>query len=149
MPPRSSDPAIQRLDSKALAHQLSQGPPVEFTDFFETSTVFHICVGLVCCHILLGAGLFSYVCAWSPFEATWFAIVTMTTVGYGDYIPNGNNLQKCCGILYIWLSISLIGFCMGVLAAKAETKELDDKNSSMETLFGAQSVAAKRFPMLG
>eukprot|EP00438_Fugacium_kawagutii_P008799 Skav229072 [mRNA] locus=scaffold2781:108091:108573:- [translate_table: standard] len=50
----------------------------------------------------------------------YFAIVTMATVGFGDYAPVTTAWQKAFAILFIWLSIILLAVLFGFITAEAE-----------------------------
>ena len=49
-------------------------------------------------------------------EALWWAIVTMTTVGYGDYIPSGGS-SRVLAVLIMFVGISLTSFLTGTIAS--------------------------------
>ncbi|MCK4578047.1 MAG: NAD-binding protein [Candidatus Marinimicrobia bacterium] len=49
-------------------------------------------------------------------EALWWAIVTMTTVGYGDYTPHGLP-SRALAVLIIFIGISLTSFLTGTIAS--------------------------------
>lgn len=64
---------------------------------------------------------------WSTNEAIYFAIVTMATVGLGDYAPVTTAWQKLSAILFIWLSIILLAVLFGFISAEAESELLGDE----------------------
>lgn len=49
-------------------------------------------------------------------QAMWWTIVTMTTVGYGDFVPR-NPLSRLLGILIIVAGIVLFGIAVGALSS--------------------------------
>ncbi len=49
-------------------------------------------------------------------EALWWAIVTMTTVGYGDYTPAGGS-SRVLAVLIMFVGISLTSFLTGTIAS--------------------------------
>lgn len=52
-----------------------------------------------------------------PTDALWYAIVTLTTVGYGDYFPV-TPLGKIIGLLLIIGSIGVLGFVIGEITSR-------------------------------
>ena len=50
-------------------------------------------------------------------DAFWYAIVTLTTVGYGDFFPV-TPLGKLVGLLLIIGSIGVLGFIIGEITSK-------------------------------
>lgn len=51
------------------------------------------------------------------FDAAWFSIVTLTTVGYGDYYPVTNG-GKVIGLIMVLCSLGLMGYIVGNLSTK-------------------------------
>lgn len=109
----------------------------------HSTTVSVLCIGMIFCHICLGTGLFSYLVPdWSLFESLWFSVVTTTTVGYGDYVPNQNDTAKMFGAVYIWVSLLLLSFCVGLIAcAKMEKAEGSDEETHVQILPNVGSLA--------
>ena len=52
---------------------------------------------------------------WSWLQSTYFAFVTLTTVGYGDFLPTNDN-AKIFTCFYVLLSTTLLVAGFGVLA---------------------------------
>lgn len=57
--------------------------------------------------ILFGAGVFVYLEGWRWLDAIYFCIITLTTIGYGDFAPK-TDLGKIFNILYILIGLGLI-----------------------------------------
>jgi Ion channel len=75
--------------------------------------------------IAIGAGVIGPLEGWSPIEATYFAVVSLTTVGFGDYYPTRTaSIWFCC----LWLPFS-VGFMSLYLANVAAFYiRLSDRN---------------------
>ncbi len=67
-------------------------------------------------------------------DAFWYGIVTLTTVGYGDFYPV-TTMGRILGLVVILGSISLIGFLFGELLGKINNYLEHLKNGKMGTKF--------------
>lgn len=56
-------------------------------------------------------------------EALWWAIVTMTTVGYGDYTPSSWS-SRVLAVLIMFIGISLTSFLTGTIASVIVSRRL-------------------------
>ena len=56
-------------------------------------------------------------------EAIWWAIVTMTTVGYGDYTPKGTG-GRTIAVMIMFIGISLTSFLTGTIASMIVARRL-------------------------
>ncbi len=54
-----------------------------------------------------GAVFYSRVEGWSPLDALYFSVITLTTVGYGDLYPT-TAASKVFTILYIFIGLGII-----------------------------------------
>ena len=57
--------------------------------------------------IVIGTIFYSRVEGWRPLDALYFTIITLTTVGYGDFAPQ-TDAGKIFTMVYIFVGISLI-----------------------------------------
>jgi voltage-gated potassium channel len=58
----------------------------------------------------------------SIFDGIWWAIITASTVGYGDYVPH-SFLGRLTALFLILLGVGLVSSYFGTLAAAAVTKQ--------------------------
>ena len=66
---------------------------------------------------VIGTGtlIFSAVEGWELLDAMYFTVITLTTVGYGDFSPQ-TDLGKIFAIVYILTGLGLIGSFISLLA---------------------------------
>jgi len=53
---------------------------------------------------------------WSPLESIYWSIVTLTTVGYGDYVPTKNSSVWFCTLFFIPSSLFFLSFLLAWVA---------------------------------
>ncbi len=58
-------------------------------------------------------------------DAVWWAFVTSTTVGYGDYYPK-SNAGRLTGILLMFFGVSLVGVVTGNIASALVEQQLKE-----------------------
>lgn len=80
--------------------------------------------------ILIGTALFSLVEGWSLVDSFYFSVVTLTTVGYGDFSPE-TTAGKLSSVVYIFLGLSVIATfgssIMKVLAERITARHVSRK----------------------
>ena len=84
--------------------------------------------------ITLGVGtvFYHFVEGWKWLDSLYFCVVTLATVGYGDYVPR-TDLGKAFTILYILIGISIIAaFAQTLLkrAVKHREEKLKKRNKT-------------------
>jgi voltage-gated potassium channel len=82
-------------------------------------------------------------------DGLWYSVVTMTTVGYGDYFPKSMGGRFLVAVPLMFFGIGLLGYVLSVAATalvQAKTKELHGM-SSFQKLRGHLVVI--NFPSLG
>ena len=55
----------------------------------------------------LGTVIYHFVEGWSWLDSLYFSVITLTTIGYGDFSPQ-TNLGKIFTLLYIVIGVALI-----------------------------------------
>jgi hypothetical protein len=66
--------------------------------------------------ILLGALVVGLIEGWTPLESIYWSIVTLTTVGYGDYTPTKNSSVWFCTLFFIPSSLFFLSFFLAQVA---------------------------------
>lgn len=100
--------------------------------FFFTPPIPLRIIALLCMILIYGATGFLYFelpqnpdLSWS--DGLWYSIVTMTTVGYGDFFPKSSPGRLFVGVPLMLLGIGLLGYVLSVVAAAfitARNKEI-------------------------
>ena len=66
--------------------------------------------------ILLGATVVGVLEGWTPIESIYFAVVSLTTVGFGDYFPTNSASRFFC-IIWLPFSVGFMSLYLGNIAA--------------------------------
>ena len=66
--------------------------------------------------IIFGAVVVGIIEGWSPLESIYWSIVTLTTVGYGDYVPTKNSAVWFCTVFFIPSSLLFLSFFLAQVA---------------------------------
>lgn len=85
----------------------------------------YLCLVVMGAYIVFGALLFSLWDGWQYLEGAYFCFVTLTTIGFGDYVPGivgaeedsgGTERLVLCGV-YIFVGLALVGMCIDLMQA--------------------------------
>ncbi|XP_055313427.1 uncharacterized protein LOC129574881 [Sitodiplosis mosellana] len=68
-------------------------------------------------YILCGAAVYSLWEDWSFFESCYFVFVSMSTIGFGDYVPQ-HPARMMASIIYLIFGLSLTSMCINVVQVK-------------------------------
>merc|ERR1712216_497305 len=88
---------VDQAASRALARQF--GMPA---DSFGRQA--GLLVGLFVAFLLIGSLVFHVLEGWTYLEALYFSFTTLTTIGFGDYLPS-THASKIFAIFYIILGL--------------------------------------------
>ena len=73
-------------------------------------------------------------------QAVWWTIVTMSTVGYGDFVPK-TGIGRGLGVIVIFAGIVMFGVAVASLTAAATAQRLESSISGVSDLAGMRVVA--------
>ncbi|XP_076240499.1 uncharacterized protein LOC143183014 [Calliopsis andreniformis] len=65
-------------------------------------------------YIFIGATLFCFSEDWGFFESFYFVFISMSTIGFGDYVPK-HPIYMMCSIVYLVFGLSLTSMCINVV----------------------------------
>jgi len=82
-------------------------------------------LGIVVLILASGAHIYHRLEGWSYLDALYFTVITLTTVGYGDFSPE-TSLGKLFSMLYILLGLGVLGALIAMITEKSHvwTEEL-------------------------
>lgn len=75
----------------------------------------------------------------NPHKGAWFALVTFTTTGYGDFVPD-NAKAKTVTALWMIASLFLLSIFTGYIASSWTVKKLTDEPTTISSLYNAKVV---------
>jgi len=78
-------------------------------------------------YIVLGAFLFAFSEKWEPLVAAYFCFITLSTIGFGDYVPGASfdpyHAQKMVACaLYLVCGMALMAMCFNLMQEEATNK---------------------------
>ena len=79
---------------------------------------------IVIAHLLLGTICLSVLESWSPSDACYFCVTTLTTVGFGDVAPKTAS-GRFVTALYILFGASLVASCLGTLVGRMQAQFIE------------------------
>ena len=71
--------------------------------------------------LAFGTIFYSIVEDWSPLDSLYFSVVTLTTIGYGDFAPK-TALGKFVTIFYIFAGLGIIATFIGTVADRMSSE---------------------------
>lgn len=74
-------------------------------------------LGAFVAYLGIGGLFYTEVCGYTWLDSFYFAVVTFTTVGYGDVLPD-TTASKMFTCVFAFVGVSLIGAAMGIIAAQ-------------------------------
>jgi voltage-gated potassium channel len=81
-----------------------------------------LAIGLAIAGVLaIGTVFYSHVEGWSYFDALYFSVMTLTTVGYGDFTPS-SDLSKAFTMIYVFVGIGIVFGSVMILGERAHER---------------------------
>jgi len=77
---------------------------------------------------------------WSWLECIYFCCVTVTTVGYGDYVPYNTTLESVMLIFFLWFNIFILSIVFSVVTNSADEDLEGDQGKGLYFHIGCIAV---------
>lgn len=90
-------------------------PDIEIDDEFNLPVSLAFIILLL--YILCGAAFYTMWEEWSFFESFYFVFISMSTIGFGDYVPN-HPMRMMASIIYLIFGLALTSMCINVVQVK-------------------------------
>ncbi|XP_056619915.1 potassium channel subfamily K member 3a [Triplophysa dalaica] len=123
---------------KYLLHHIKKCLSLRHT---EVSMANMVCIGLISCMstLCVGAAAFSRYEDWSFFHAYYYCFITLTTIGFGDYVAlqKDNALQNnpqyvAFSFMYILTGLTVIGAFLNLVVLRFMTMNAEDERRDAE-----------------
>ncbi|XP_058170477.1 uncharacterized protein LOC131285636 [Anopheles ziemanni] len=96
-------------------------PTTPIPETFEIDDEFNLPISLAIVilvgYMLFGATIYCTWENWSFFEAFYFVFISISTIGFGDYVPQ-HPIYMMCSILYLIFGLALTSMCINVVQLK-------------------------------
>lgn len=121
--PSISSPIIQQETPTLLAPPQSDcdTPTTPMPDPIEIDDEFNLPISLalfiLIAYILAGAVLYTLWEEWTFFESFYFVFISMSTIGFGDYVPQ-HPIFMMASIIYLVFGLALTSMCINVVQLK-------------------------------
>ncbi|XP_011700565.1 PREDICTED: uncharacterized protein LOC105457540 isoform X2 [Wasmannia auropunctata] len=73
-----------------------------------------VAIVILLAYIFIGATLYYLWEEWGFFESFYFVFISMSTIGFGDYVPE-NPIYMVCSIVYLVFGLALTSMCINVV----------------------------------
>ncbi|XP_011645668.1 trichohyalin-like [Pogonomyrmex barbatus] len=74
-----------------------------------------VAIVILLVYIFIGATLYSLWEDWNFFESFYFVFISMSTIGFGDYVPKMHPIYMMCSIVYLVFGLALTSMCINVV----------------------------------
>ena len=128
---------------KTLSHQREEVEDLrlswkeKFDEVFDTKDIFEVTVPIyVSCllltsYITLGAVLFSLWEGWTFLEGCYFSFITLSTIGFGDYVPGtkaddwSSQMKLLICAFYLIIGLAFLAMCFDLMIEQLKRHVLD------------------------
>lgn len=102
------------LSAQPVVPEPNALPAKEFIIDDEFDLPIYLSLVILFGYIGCGAIVFAFLEEWTIFEAGYFVFVSMSTIGFGDYVPK-SSVNMLGSILYLVFGLALTAMCVTVL----------------------------------
>lgn len=109
----------EQTDSKSVGD--TNTPTTPAPSNFEIDDEFNlpisVAIFLLLMYIFSGAVIYCYWEGWDFFASFYFVFISMSTIGFGDYVPH-HPICMIVSIIYLVFGLALMSMCINVVQAK-------------------------------
>lgn len=92
----------------------------------ESSTSYYTKNGLIVflpiiAYVIFGASMYQYLEKFSPLDSYYFVVITLSTIGYGDFSPH-TNAGKLFTIFFIIFGLAIFSSLIAAITARARDR---------------------------
>lgn len=112
---------MPQLSPGSTSTNVETAPSTPAPEVFEIDDEFNLPISLACIilvgYIFIGAIVYSMWESWSFFESFYFVFISMSTIGFGDYVPQ-HPIYMMASIIYLVFGLALTSMCINVVQVK-------------------------------
>ncbi|XP_053685922.1 trichohyalin [Sabethes cyaneus] len=116
----NDQPPIQPSTSNEIP-PTCDSPTTPVPETFEIDDEFNlpisVAIFILVAYMLFGATIYFTWENWSFFEAFYFVFISISTIGFGDFVPQ-HPIYMMCSILYLIFGLALTSMCINVVQLK-------------------------------
>lgn len=83
--------------------------------------------------IFAGGFIYSNIEGWRYFDSVYYTVVTITTIGYGDFVPQ-TDLGKFFTMMFVFLGIAMAFYLFSIIGRYIFEKQLKKELAQSEKL---------------
>lgn len=107
-------PMTAYVESRPGSSPLTPETPAPFQVDDEFNLPVSLALFILVLYILLGSFIFTFTDNWRLFESFYFVYISMSTIGFGDYVPN-SSLSMIASSIYLLFGLALTSMCINVI----------------------------------
>ncbi|KAI4462293.1 potassium channel subfamily k [Holotrichia oblita] len=115
--PSAFDANVPTVDPEAGSMTPGTPAPSNFEIDDQFNLPISLALSLLVLYIFLGAVAFNVVEGWSFFSSFYFVFISMSTIGFGDYVPEHHTFMIFT-IVYLVFGLALMSMCINVVQDK-------------------------------
>ncbi|XP_014207231.1 uncharacterized protein LOC106638526 [Copidosoma floridanum] len=100
------------------ASQRPDSPATSAMSVFQVDDEFNlpisVAITILVLYIICGAAVFNYFEEWTFFESFYFVFISMSTIGFGDFVPK-DPIYMMLSIVYMIFGLALTSMCINVV----------------------------------
>jgi voltage-gated potassium channel len=93
--------------------------------------LYHLLLLAVICVISFGTVFFHFVEKWNWLDSYYYSVVTLATVGYGDFVPK-TAIGRFVATLYIFIGVGIIAVFVQSVVRKRSKKIVESNQKKTE-----------------